>query len=109
MSSPRQTASRAPLRIRMLRAVYEPLSQLTRHPLLNVFVGIGLLLVGIDEFLSSVDPDYEGFLELHHAITLVGLTTLLHGLIGFVERFETVLEHHEAMQGKDETMQGEAR
>ncbi|MDG3042759.1 hypothetical protein [Roseicyclus marinus] len=85
-----------PLTLRIARVIYGPLSKVSRHPVLNVLVGFGLLFIGINEFLEQALPDYEGFFELHHAVILIGLTTLLHGTIELVDRLEAALSEHEA-------------
>ena len=91
---------RLPLTLRIARVVHGPLSKVSRHPVLNVLVGFGLLFIGINEFLEETLPEYEGFFELHHAVILIGLTTLLHGLIELTERLEVGLSEHEKHAAK---------
>lgn len=96
MSNQAPSPPHTPLTLRIARVVYGPLSKVSRHPVLNVLVGFGLMFIGINEFLEQSWPDYEGFFELHHAVILIGLTTLLHGTIELVDRLEAALREHEA-------------
>lgn len=98
--SPRQPGTHTPLTLRLAKVLYGPLSKISRHPVLNVLVGIGLLVIGINEFLEQALPEYEGFFELHHAVILIGLTTLMHGLIELTERLEVALTEHDAQHAK---------
>ena len=96
MTTAPPSSPRTPLTLRIARVIYGPLSKVSRHPVLNVLVGFGLMFIGINEFLEQSLPDYEGFFELHHAVILIGLTTLLHGTIELVDRLEAALSEHEA-------------
>lgn len=84
-----------PWTLRIARVVYGPLSKVSSHPVLNVLVGFGLMFIGVNEFLEQTRPEYEGFFELHHAVILIGLTTLLKGLIELTERLEFAVREHE--------------
>jgi hypothetical protein len=81
-----------PLHIRAVLAVHRPLDAFTSHPAVNIFVGLGLLTIGIDELVEAIFPDYDSFFQVHHAVILIGLVTFLHGLIGLGERLEAALK-----------------
>lgn len=81
-----------PLYLRIVKTAYRPMAYVAHHPLLNVMVGLGLLIIGIEEFIEAAVPEYESVFEVHHAVIIVGFTTLLHGVIGLSERLETVIE-----------------
>jgi hypothetical protein len=85
---PGQTA----LYIRIARAIYPKIAFTFRHPLLNILVGLGLLVIGIDEFIESVVSEYESFFQVHHAVIIIGLMALTDGFISLVERTEAALE-----------------
>jgi hypothetical protein len=67
------------------------MAEISRHPLVNVILGVGILIIGINEFIESVFPAFESRLDLHHAVILIGIVTLLHGVVEMVERMEKVV------------------
>ena len=81
-----------PYHIRALLALHRPLEAFTSHPVVNIVVGLGLLMIGIDELCEAAFPEYESFFQVHHAVIIVGLTTFLHGLIELAERIEAALK-----------------
>ena len=62
--------------------------RVSKHPAINLVLGLGMLMSGVDELIEAVDPAYKTLLELHHAVILFGLIYLLHGFVELVERLE---------------------
>ena len=72
----------------MLLAFYHLIAPVAKHPGLNITLGFGMLAVGVSEFLEQAIPGLETQLELHHGMVLIGLVTLLNGLVAWLERME---------------------
>ena len=87
------TNSNVPHHIRVMLAIHRPLNAFTSHPITSIVVGLGLFIIGVDELIEALFPNYESFFQVHHAVIIIGLTTFLHGLIDLGERLEAALNN----------------
>jgi hypothetical protein len=70
---------------RWRRAVLLRLAALSRHPLVSLMVGVGLLLTGVAELLSDLLTNFETALRAYHGLILFGLVTAARGVTEFAE------------------------
>ena len=55
---------------------------------IKIALSVGALAVGFEEVAENMLPDFEGILELHHAVIMIGLSH-------FVEAYDTLRERLE--------------
>jgi hypothetical protein len=89
------------LRRRLRHAVLERLAALTRHPVVSVLVGIGLLLSGFAELLAESFEEFETSLRTYHGFILLGLVTALRGFAEFIEGIVWLSRDAEAAEERE--------
>lgn len=90
MSLLHRNRTRPPLWRRVLRPVYHYIAPVAKHPLVTMFVGLGVFATGMSEFLETVLNDFHSPLELHHGLILYGAVTTLRGIMEMAEGLEIV-------------------
>lgn len=73
------------LKRRWWHAGLEAMAALTRHPVISVMVGAGLLLSGTSELLDDWFTGFDSALKTYHGLILLGVVTALRGFAEVVE------------------------